>query len=33
MKYKIIAIDLDGTLVDSKKNISDYTCRIIRKYI
>ena len=33
MKYKIIAIDLDGTLVDSKKNISDYTCRIIRKYM
>lgn len=30
MKYKLIAVDVDGTLLDSKKNLSEYSINIIR---
>ena len=33
MKYKFLAIDLDGTLTNSKKEVTEYTCRILRRYI
>ncbi len=28
-----MAIDLDGTLTNSKKEVTEYTCRILRRYI
>ena len=30
MKYKFLAIDLDGTLTNSKKEVTEYTCRIFK---
>lgn len=33
MKYKLIVSDLDGTLLDSRRNISDRTKELIHKYI
>lgn len=32
MKYRIIAMDLDGTLTNSKKEVSDRTCRALWRY-
>lgn len=31
MKYKLVFIDLDGTLLNSKNQISSYNCNIIKK--
>lgn len=31
MKYKMVVFDLDGTLLDNKKEINDYTAEIIEK--
>lgn len=33
MKYKLVAVDLDGTLLDDRKNIPDYNMVRIRKII
>ncbi len=32
-KYKLVALDIDGTTVDSKGNLSDYTIKTIRKTV
>lgn len=32
MKYKIIAMDLDGTLTNSRKEVSDCTCEALWRY-
>ena len=29
MKYKVLVLDLDGTLTNSKKKITDYTKKIL----
>jgi len=31
MKYKLVALDLDGTLLDDENNISDITCSYIKE--
>ena len=31
MNYKMIAVDMDGTLLDSRKQISDETVRAVRQ--
>lgn len=33
MKYKVLVLDLDGTLTNSKKKITDYTKKIILKLV
>lgn len=32
MKYKVLVLDLDGTLTNSKKKITDYTKKNIIKF-
>lgn len=33
MKYKLLALDIDGTLLNSKRELTDRTCACIRKAI
>ena len=32
MAIRLVAMDLDGTLVDSRRNVSEYTKKVIAKY-
>ena len=32
MKYKVLVLDLDGTLTNSKKKITDYTKKILLNF-